>query len=117
MAWSDNEIEELKKYYSDVMMAEEGGFTYFLIKEVKLPSYCSPSKVDVLLCPMSREGYTSRLFFANKITNNMEGAKTLNWNSNDQRILDRNWHAYSWKINKDDLRLAQMMADHLRAFQ
>ena len=116
MAWPDDQVDELKRLFGEVQSAEEGGVTFFLFKSLQLPDRCTPQQVKALLCPSARDGYTSRLFFAQKVTVS-EPTQTLNWNSVDQRILEENWHAYSWKINRTDLRLAQMIADHLRALK
>ena len=116
MAWPDDQVEELKKLFGEVRLAEEGGVIFFLLESLSLPDRCTPQRVKALLCPSARDGYTSRLFFAQKI-NVSEPTQTLNWNSIDQRILEENWHAYSWKITRPDLRLAQMVVDHLRALK
>src|SRR5258708_4081702 len=114
MAWPVDQVEELKKLFGEVQMAEEGGVTFFLFTSLLLPDRCSPQQIKALLCPSPRDGYTSRLFFAQKVIVT-DATLALNWNSVDQRILEENWQAYSWKINRTDLRLAQMVADHLRA--
>lgn len=114
MNFPQEQVEELKQLFSAVEMAEEGGYVFFLIPNLRLPNGCTPETIDALLCPMPRDGYTSRLFFSQKIEKNPPPNPALNWNSTDQRILERNWYAYSWKINRSDLRLAQMVANHLK---
>lgn len=104
-----DQIEELKKLFPGVMYAEEGGYHYYLVPNVKLPEKCTPQQVDVLLCPDSRDGYRSRLFFASRINS----GKTLNWNALGVRILERTWYAFSWQL-PDGLRLAQMLTCHIR---
>lgn len=104
-----DQIEELKKLFSGVKYAEEAGHRYFLIQDIELPANCTPDKVDILLCPDHREGYRSRLFFASQINS----GKSLNWNIQGIRILERNWYAFSWKL-PEGLRLAQMLTSHLR---
>lgn len=114
MTFPADQIEELKTAFPSVQSAEEGGTVYFLIPQLSLPSGASPSEVDVLLCPTAdRHGYQSRLFFAQQV----QSPKPLNWNTNGVRILERNWFAYSWKINQQGLRLMQILALHLRALQ
>jgi hypothetical protein len=110
----EDQVEELKAAFSAVLAAQEGGITYFLIPNLALPSGSDPSVVDALLCPTAdRHGYPSRLFFAQQI----RSPKALNWNTNGVRILERNWYAYSWKINQQGLRLMQILALHLKALQ
>ena len=105
-----DQIEELRKLFSGMQQCTEAAHTYFLIQNYTLPSGCSPITVDLLFCPMPRDGYNSRLFFSEKvITRN-----PLNWNANCVRILERNWFAFSLVFKHDNLRLAQMLASHLR---
>ncbi len=113
MNFPEDEITELKSLYPDVQVCEEGGVTFFLLPNVPLPDNCEPQNTDALLCPTPRDGYTSRLFFANQI----ECPKSLNWNAKQVRILERNWYAVSWKIEQPNLRLAQKIAIHLNAFK
>src|SRR6266498_1129443 len=109
MQFPPDEIEELKAAFPSAMSAEEGGILYFLIPEFLLPSGNLPPVVDVLLCPTAdRHGYPSRLFFAQQV----HSSKPLNWNTNNVRILERNWYAYSWKITEQGLRLIQVLALH-----
>lgn len=116
MNWPEDQVQELKRLFGEVQSAEEGGVIFFLFLSLQLPDGCDHSTIQALLCPTARDGYTSRLFFAEKI--NMQNPKqTLNWNGLNQRILEKNWHAYSWKINRTDLRLAQMVVDHLSALK
>lgn len=113
MEFSTNEVEELKQLSPNVMRCEEGGVSYFLLPQLELPENCSPLQTDALLCPSPRDGYTCRLFFSSVI----QAKKALNWNAQSVRILERNWHAFSWKINANNLRLMQMVAIHLGALR
>lgn len=106
-----DQLEELKHICVSLSMAEEGGLTYIFLQELQLPAGCLPEKIDALLCPMPRDGYLSRLFFAEKIK--FPNIENPNWNATGVRILERNWHAISWKVPKDDIRLAQILSDHL----
>ena len=108
-----DQIKELKQLCPDIMACNEGEITYYLLRNLSLPQGCSPSTVDALLCPAERDGYPSRLFFATQITSK----SSRNWNSQNVRILDRNWFAFSWKLNIAGQRLAELVANHLRALQ
>jgi hypothetical protein len=107
-----DQIEELKGLFGNVSAAEEGGMTYFFIPSLGLPSGCTPPTVDALLCPTNRDGYNSRLFYAERIQSPIQ----RNWNANGIRILERNWHAFSWQV-PEKLRLAQMIGVHLKGLR
>jgi hypothetical protein len=113
MAFPDDQIAELKAAFPGVSQGDEGGTTYFLLPQVALPAGWTPALIDLLLCPTARDGYPSRLFFAERPS----GSKSFNWNAVRFRILERNWDAFSWNLNRTDLRLAQMVAAFLRALQ
>lgn len=109
------EIEELKLAFPGVAEASEGGVVYFFIPDLRLPDGTRPDKVDALLCPCAeKHGYPSRLFFSQRL----ESSKSLNWNPpNGIRILERIWHAFSWRLNVQGLRLVQLVALHLKPLQ
>jgi len=111
MTLPEDQLDELRKFYPAAACAKEAGITYVLLPNATLPSGCSPTSVDLLLCPAARDGYPSRLYFAAQVS----GLKPLNWNGNT-RVLERNWVAYSWKI-EPGIRLAQMVQAHLQAFR
>ena len=106
-----DQIDELKGLYSGLCLGDEAGVHYFIIQNLPLPKGCSPEKVDVLFWPAPRDGYSSRLFFAQRVS----GPRPLNWNANGARIGERNWHAFSWRISASAQRLTQMLASHLSA--
>jgi|SRR5436309_8549478 len=112
MQFPDNQIEELKHVCPEARQYGEGGILYFFLPGLRLPDGCSPAQLDALLCPTSHHGYTSRLFFEQLITS----PQSRNW-STTARIMERNWHAISWQIPETNLRLAQIVALHLRAFR
>ncbi len=106
-----DQIDELKGLYSGLSLIEEAGIQYLLIPNLVLPKGWDPARLDVLLCPTARDGYPSRLFFAQRIS----GPRPLNWNANGVRIGEKNWHAFSYRIGASAQRLAQMVACHLTA--
>jgi hypothetical protein len=103
-----DQIAELRQLCPDLMSATEADCPLFVLPQLSLREGCSPSSVDALLFPVPRSGYPFRLFFAEKIAT----PKTLNWNANSERILERPWFAFSWKI-EEKLRLAQMVTSLL----
>jgi hypothetical protein len=108
---SEAEIQELVLVFPSVQQVTEAGVVYFLLPGLLLPETCVPNKVDALLCPSSRDGYASRLFFSAQIS----GCPQRNWNAH-VRILDRTWYGISWKV-PDTQRLVQMVLTHLTALK
>ena len=109
MDFPEEEVQELKTLFgSDIKSTAEGGLPYFLIPKVRIGT----KEVDAVLCPRPRDGYPSRLYLAQKI----EDGSARNWNGN-LLLANRNWFAVSWKLSNEKVRLSQMMALHLRAFQ
>ena len=107
----EDQIEELKALYAGMSVGQEGNSTFILIPKMAMPEGCSPAFTDALFCPYPRDGYPARLFFADKVKNGP------NWNTTT-RILERNWHAYSWQFEKGkDGRLAQVLALILRGLR
>jgi hypothetical protein len=82
--------------------------TYFRLPKLKLAARCSPSVTDGLLCPSAREGYLTRMFYADCV----QGANVANWKV--YKVLDQDWHAFSWQGVEPTLRLVQMVAAHLQ---
>jgi hypothetical protein len=112
MTFPDEQVEELKLLCQGVEQAGEGPRTFFYLPGLTLPGGCKPSQSDALLCPTEMDGYPSRLFFAVQV----QGPVSRNWNANGVRILEKNWHAFSWKVSPN-LRLAQMVAAHLKGLR
>ena len=111
MAFADAEIERLKAFCTRVESCVQGAIDYFLLIGLRLPE-CTPSTVDALLCVGDRgEGYATRLFFAEVLIPKDNIA--LNWNHRNVRILERNWHAYSWKVPRE-MPLDHILREHLK---
>jgi hypothetical protein len=112
MSFPGDQVEELKRLLPNVQRCSEGGRTYIYLPGLSLPEGCSPARTDALLCPTERDGYPSRLFFADRI----QCPASRNWNALGVRILERNWNAFSWRVNTN-LRLAQLLAAHLKGLR
>lgn len=113
-----DQITELKVLCPSPEYFEESQLPYLLLRDHVLPAGTSPARCDLVLCPRERDGYPSRLFFSERV-NRSAAATTkdaLNWNGN-VRLLERNWHAYSWKLTGGPYSLVQLVALHLRALQ
>ncbi len=113
MAFPADQVAEVKQFCPDLQQCEEAGCAFLLLPMLTLPEGCSPRRTDALLCPSAREGYPSRLYFADRVRSRAQ----LNWNATGVRIVERVWQAYSWKLTHSNLRLAQMIALHLRALR
>jgi hypothetical protein len=50
------------------------------------------------------------------LADRITGRGSPNWTP-DVRILERNWHAFSWTVDTPGLRLAQLVMNHLRIFR
>ncbi len=112
MTYPEDQIAELKDLCPGLMLASEGGIDYFYMPALPMPEGCTPATVDALLCPTPRDGYPSRLFFAQRVPTK----KQQNWNAQNVRILEKNWHGMSWKI-RPGLRLAQTLSAHMTALR
>lgn len=113
MDFPDDQIAELKQLAPNAARCSEGGLIYILLPQLELPDGCTPHKADALLCPTPRDGYNSRLFFDRVVTSR----QGLNWHMQNVRIAERNWSVFSWRVNRQDLRLAQIVGEHLRALR
>src|SRR5262245_8496512 len=104
MAHPQAQIDELRPYCARLGGLQEGGVTFYLLEGLRLPDGCDPRACDALLCPVPRDGYPSRLFLSVKVRCPFE----RNWNCVNARIGERNWFAFSWKFEGNNLTLVQM---------
>lgn len=109
MIYPEEQLEELKAQFGPgVREFEEGGHVYLYIPGLKMPPGCTPEITDALLCPQTHSGYTSRLFFKERI----QTTKQVNWNG-QFLILGVQWYAFSYNYIKD-MPLMNMIMSHLR---
>lgn len=111
-AFSDEQLETLKLVSPGVMQAEEAGAVLFMLPQLNLPPGCTPAQVDVLLCPSARDGYPSRLYFAQQVASTTQ----RNWNG-QWFVLERHWYAFSWKVTAGGLNLVQILQEHLEGLK
>jgi hypothetical protein len=109
---TEGELHELDPLCSGAKEHVEFGLIYILLLQLRLPSGCSPNVVDELLCLSQRDGYPTRLFFAQPIASK----NGLNWNAQNVAILQRTWFAYSWNYVASG-RPIEVLAQHLRALR
>jgi hypothetical protein len=106
----EDELAELGLLSGAVTEFREGEKRYLLLGRVTLPAGCGPSATEALLCPQERDGYQTRLFLAEPVS-----GRGANWTVH--RILDRNWHTWSWQGISANQRLAQILRGHLRGLE
>lgn len=112
MAYSKEETDELKRYCAKLSVFQEAGVNFIYMEGLRLPSGCEPSVCDVLLCPVQKDGYPSRLYLSTQV----RSPYTRNWNGHNVRIGERNWFAFSWKVELTHPTLAQLLVAHLTGF-
>lgn len=112
MEYPLEQIDELKPYCAKLGKVDEGGVTLFALEGLRLPTGCAPQSCDALLCPVARDGYPSRLYFSVQIN----GPYTRNWNVSNARIVERNWFAFSWRVDLAQPTLVKMLIGHLNGF-
>jgi hypothetical protein len=112
MGHPTEQLVELKRYCTKLKVVDEGGVTFPYLEELRLPSGCSPVTCDALLCPVPRDGYPSRLFLSVQVSS----PYSRNWNVTNARIAERNWFAFSWKVDLANPTLTQLLIAHLNGF-
>lgn len=113
MACDQAQVDRLKTYCEGVSSAVVGSVTYLVLKALRLPASAGVATVDAMIrLGDTGDGYATRLFLSQRVASKI----ALNWNANDQRILERNWFAYSWKAAAD-LSLEEILLEHLKALQ
>jgi hypothetical protein len=111
MPYPKQQTDELKGYCKRVSLLPEGGIEYLHLEELRLPAGCLPATCDALLCPVAKDGYPSRLYFSVQVS----GQFARNWNGT-VRIGEKNWYAFSWKVDFASPTLAQLLVAHLNGF-
>src|SRR5580658_4917001 len=104
----NEEIEELRALTAGTQTMAEGGVEYFFLPDIRIPGL--EGSTDALLCPQQHSGYPTRLFLSRMVP-----GKGQNWKLHT--LLGRAWHACSWNDVPANQRLAEILAQHLRAFR
>jgi hypothetical protein len=112
MEYPEGQLAELKRYCTGLKAVVENKITYLLLEKLRLPAGCTPAECEGLLCPVERDGYPSRLLLSVQI----KTPYSRNWNGPHPRIAERNWFAFSWKVNLTNPTLAEILLAHLNAF-
>lgn len=103
-------LQELSGLCGEVRELSEGGKVYIYLPRLILPKGCVPHEVEGLLCIQEHSGYATRLFLSRAVA-----GRGANWSMH--RIVDRNWHTWSWNNVSAQLRPAAILAEHLRALR
>jgi hypothetical protein len=111
MPYPKEHTDELKGYCKRVSLLSEGGIEYLHLEELRLPPGCTPAMCDALLCPVAKDGYPSRLYFSVQVSSQF----ARNWNGT-VRIGEKNWYAFSWKVEPTPPTLAKLLLAHLNGF-
>lgn len=110
-AVTEIQLSELQAVCPGTESMAEGATTYIYLPGLHLPPGCVPSVVDALLRPgPGPDGYTTRLFLSAPFPQ-----KGQNWTVH--RILDKPWHTYSFNNVPADLRLIEILANHLNVLR
>jgi hypothetical protein len=112
MSYPQEQIDELKRYCTKLSALKEGCTLFFYLEGLRLPAGCAPETCDALLCPTDKDGYPSRLYFSAQVT----GPYPRNWNVSGARIGEKNWWAFSWKVDLVSPTLAQLLLAHVNGF-
>ena len=112
MSYPAEQIEQLKPYGDNLSAVTEGGSTYILLENLWLPAGCDPSRCDALLCPTPKDGYPSRLYLSTQVVCGFP----RNWNCINARIAERNWFAFSWRVDGSTQTLQELLVAHLAGF-
>ncbi len=112
MAYPKEETEELKSYCAKLSLLSEAGVSFLYMEGLRLPTGCEPPVCDGLLCPVPKDGYPSRLYLSTQV----KSLYTRNWNVSNLRIGEKNWFAFSWKVELTNPTLAQLLVAHLAGF-
>ena len=112
MEYPKEQTDALKGFCVKVSALVEQNITYFYLEGLRLPDGCEPRVCDALLCPVPRDNYPSRLFLSVRVKSPYD----RNWNVTDARIGEKNWHAFSWKVELANPTLAQILTEHLTGF-
>ena len=110
---TEAELRELDQLCAGAKEYTEFEKNYILLPQLRLPDGCTPTVADALLCLSSRDGYPTRLFFAQQVASK----NGLNWNTQNVPILQRSWFAYSWNYVPSEGRPVEVLAQHLRALR
>ena len=110
MTVAADQLQELSDLCGELRELTEGGRAYIYLPRLKLPRGCVPAEVEGLLCIQEHSGYPTRLFLSQPVS-----GRGANWSIH--HIVGRAWHSWSWNYVSAQMRLAAILAEHLRALR
>lgn len=106
-------LDGLRAIFPKATVMREGGIDYIFLPCITVQTNLGNHSLDALLCPTAHPtGYMTRLFLAMPLPG---CGQSNNWGQ--FRILERDWHSWSWQNVPATLSPAQILAAHLRALQ
>ncbi|NJA08331.1 hypothetical protein HC024_21765 [Methylococcaceae bacterium WWC4] len=110
---NEENLDGLRKVCDGAKVMPESGIDYIFLPELEVITTQTSRKIDALLCPAQHpSGYMTRLFLAEPFPGS---GQSNNWTQH--RILERNWHSWSWQNVPATQSPAQILAAHLRALR
>ena len=104
------ELEEIEAICQGAKPMTDGPLQLIHMVDLVVPTGGGPVVIpEALLCLSTHEGYLTRLFLSQR------SPKELNWTIHT--ILGKAWHTWSWQGVQVNQRLAQILAEHLRALR
>jgi hypothetical protein len=103
-------LAELTLFCLGARLFTEAGHRYVDLPGLSFTSDGQQVVRDALLGIDAHGGYLTRLFLSAPVPN-----KGGNWSTHV--VLGRTWHTWSWNHVPATLRLAQILAEHLRALR
>lgn len=103
----DLDLADVQSLCPKAHVLVEGSVSYIHLPSLKLQVGSESRVLDALLRPSAGpDGYTSRLFLSEPFP-----TKGQNWTTH--RILEKTWHAFSFNNVPAELRLIEILANHL----
>lgn len=110
MSDAASEFAAMQAMHASASLHTENNMPVVLLPGFKFRAGTQTFQMALLLHPSAHSGYTTRLFFENKL----EGVgQTKNWTLHT--VLSRAWWAYSWQNVIVEQPWTSMLCAHLRA--
>ncbi|MCC5611713.1 hypothetical protein LC612_34520 [Nostoc sp. CHAB 5834] len=107
MTEHDAQVARLRALCPGAELWDDGGDPLVFLPGLKVLCAGETHTVDGLLCPRARDGYDTRLFFAEQLPVNR------NWGPHVIKAL--NWYAFSWSGIPADQPWLDILAGHIEA--
>ncbi|MDQ0080985.1 hypothetical protein J2W35_001322 [Variovorax boronicumulans] len=116
MKVTDEELEALKAISAGAVAMSEGGDHFVYLPSLLLESAGRMRVVDALLGLTPMNGYTTRLFLSESVTERQTiGGRSGNWTTH--MLFGRNWHTWSWQGVPRSQAAIQVLREHMEALK